>query len=88
MKNIKKVYKNYADLDIKIIMEESISIKDIYGKLRQLIELRYGIVHRLDSDWVFTRKDFLEFHEALEKSLSCITHRIVAKYKLNTQETY
>lgn len=88
LKNIRKTYKKYADLDIKIIMEESISIKDVYGKLRQLIELRHDIVHRLDSDLVFTRKDFLEFHEALEESLSCITHRIVAKYKLNIQEMY
>ena len=84
-KNVRKIYKRHAKLDIKSIIEESTSIEN-YIKLKELIELRHGIVHRLESDWVFTREDFLEFHKVLKESLSSITCNIIAKYNLNTKE--
>lgn len=86
LKNVRKKYKKYTDLDIKSIIEESSNVKDTYTKLKQLIELRHDVVHKLDSDLVFTRKDFLEFHKALKESLSSITCSIIAKYDLNTKE--
>ena len=86
-KNVRKIYKRHAKLDIKSIIEESTSIEN-YNKLKELIELRHGIVHRLESDWVFTREDFLEFHKVLKESLSSITCNIIAKYNLNTEEEY
>lgn len=86
LKNVRKIYNRYADLDIKSTIEESSNVKDIYVKLKQLIEFRHDVVHRLDSDCVFTREDFLEFHKVLEESLSSITCNIIAKYNLNTKE--
>ena len=88
LKNVRKIYNRYADLDIKSTIEESSNVKDIYVKLKQLIEFRHDVVHRLDSDCVFTREDFLEFHKVLEESLSSITCNIIAKYNLNTKEIY
>lgn len=87
LKNVRKTYKRRAELDIKSIIEESTSIEN-YNKLKELIELRNNIIHRLDSDRVFTREDFLEFHKALRESLSSITCNIIAKYSLNTEEEY
>ena len=87
LKNVRKIYKRHADLDIKSIIEESTSIEN-YNKLKELINLRHNIIHRLESDWVFTREDFLEFHKLLKESLSSITCNIIAKYNLNTEEEY
>ena len=86
-KNVRKIYKRHADLDIKSIIEESTSIEN-YNKLKELINFRHDIVHRLESDWVFTREDFLEFHKALKESLLSITCNIITKYDLNTKEIY
>jgi len=86
-KNVRKIYKRHADLDIKSIIEESTSIEN-YNKLKELINFRHDIVHRLESDWVFTREDFLEFHKVLKESLLSITCNIITKYDLNTKEIY
>lgn len=85
LKNVRKTYKRHAELDTKSIIEESTSIEN-YNKLKELINFRHDIVHRLESDQVFTREDFLEFHKVLKESLSSITCSIIAKYDLNTKE--
>ena len=87
MKNVRKIYKRHADLDIKSIIEESTSIEN-YNKLKELINLRHSIIHELESDYVFTREDFLEYLKVLEESLSSISRNITAKYNLNTKEKY
>lgn len=87
LKNVRKIYKRHAELDVKSIIEESTSIEN-YDKLNELIELRHNIIHRLDSNRVFTREDFLEFHKVLKESLLSITCNIITKYDLNTKETY
>ena len=87
LKNVRKIYKRHADLDIKSIIEESTSIEN-YNKLKELINLRHSIIHELESDYVFTREDFLEYLKVLEESLSSISRNITAKYNLNTKEKY
>lgn len=87
LRNVKKAFIKWLDVDIKSLLIESsvITGTTLWGQLNELIKYRHDIIHEMGVDRSLSRDKFLEWLGIVDKTLNVLLEEFAAKYQMDLQ---
>ena len=85
MRQAKKAFNEWLDIDIEAIISTNTSNNDLWNKLESLIKYRHEIVHHLGVDTQLSRDNFIEQSKVVTDILETLVAHFSKKYEIEVE---